>query len=76
MTESTCPKCSKKHFELKSIPKEETTYPYQFIQCSSCGCVVGIIDNQNVPFLLGAICRKLGVDLVEYQKYLNKQSSQ
>ncbi len=34
-----------------------------FIQCSSCGAVVGTIDYVNVPELLERLAEKLGVNL-------------
>jgi len=60
---STCPKCSNTSFEVKNAEPRESEYILTFIQCSSCGAVVGVTDYLNVPALLEKLAKKLGVDL-------------
>ena len=60
---STCPKCSNTSFEVKNAKPRNSEYIFTFIQCSSCGAVVGTIDYVNVPELLERLAKKLGVDL-------------
>jgi len=38
-------------------------YKIMFIQCASCGAVVGTTDYYNVPSLLEKIAKKLGFNL-------------
>ena len=35
-----------------------------FIQCASCGAVVGVTEYLNVPVLFEKIAKKLGVNLL------------
>jgi len=60
---STCPKCSNTSFEAKKAEPRDSVYKLTFIQCSSCGAVVGTIDYVNVPELLEKLAEKLGVKL-------------
>lgn len=63
MANSTCPKCDSHNFEIKvSEQVAGTTRIVKFVQCSSCGAVIGTIDNYNVPILLGKIADKLGIN--------------
>lgn len=38
---STCPKCATSYFELKEAEPRNSEYKIIFVQCSSCGAVVG-----------------------------------
>jgi len=60
---STCPKCSNTSFEAKEASPRNSEYKLTFIQCSSCGAVVGTIDYVNVPELLERLAKTLEVDL-------------
>lgn len=42
MALSSCPKCSAHRFEMKEVEPAGGTYKQIFIQCASCGTVVGV----------------------------------
>lgn len=63
MATSSCPKCGKHAFELKTHSPAGSQFKFMFIQCSDCGCVVGTTDYFNVPSLLEKIAAKLGFKL-------------
>ena len=64
MAISTCPKCSNKTFELKENTfVRNSVYKLNFIQCSTCGAVVGTVDDNHIPSMLRIIADKIGVDL-------------
>ena len=60
MATSTCPKCSGITFEMKEAERiKGNAYRMMFIQCASCGAVVGTADFFNAPKLLEKIAAKL-----------------
>lgn len=63
MATSSCPKCTSKCFEIKEAEPQNSRYKVLFVQCSSCGAVVGVLDYHNVPNLLEIIAAKLGFKL-------------
>lgn len=69
MTTSRCPKCEGSTFEMKSSATptrnviQGAKFAYSFIQCRSCGTVVGVVDHHHVPSLLQQIASKLGLNL-------------
>jgi len=60
---STCPKCLNTSFEVKEAVPHESVYQLLFVQCASCGAVVGVTDYLNVSARLDKLAEKLGVDL-------------
>jgi hypothetical protein len=46
----------------ENLPKD-SPYKIMMIQCSECGCVVGVSDYLNVPVILELLAKKLGVHL-------------
>lgn len=54
MSSSKCsnPNCSSQSFEIKEVKLGKSKYPYSFVQCSSCGVVVGVIDSRNLVAML------------------------
>ena len=63
MAMSSCPKCGANSFEMKESSPAGSRFKIMFIQCASCGTVVGVTDFHNIPILLNKIAKKLGVDL-------------
>lgn len=63
MATSTCTKCGNTRFEIKESSPQGSNYKIMFVQCSSCGGVVGTTDFYNVPSLLEKIATKLGFKL-------------
>jgi len=59
MAESKCPKCNHTKFELKAHRLGTGGYSYNLVQCASCGTVVGVVDDRNIPHMLGMILKHL-----------------
>lgn len=65
MAMSSCPKCQNHSFELKANEPQGSKFKIMFIQCTSCGTVVGVTDFYNIPSLLEKIATKLGFKLFD-----------
>lgn len=65
MASSTCAKCNSHRFELATAEPKGSKFKVNFIQCASCGAVVGVLDYYNVPLLLEKIASKLGFKLLD-----------
>jgi hypothetical protein len=63
MAMSTCIKCGHHGFELKEVEPKGSNFKFYFVQCSSCGGVVGVVNRSHLPTMLRKIGAKLGVDL-------------
>lgn len=63
MARSACPKCEDTRFELQENTPTKSAYRLMFVQCSSCGAVVGVLDMHNIGALLEKICSHLGIRL-------------
>jgi hypothetical protein len=63
MATSTCVKCGGHEFEMQRAKPTGSEYTYLFVQCLSCGGVVGVVDDRHTPTLLDEIKDQLGVDL-------------
>ena len=59
MAVSMCPKCDSTLFELKEGKIEHAKFKYNFIQCATCGVVVGVVDFQHVPTLVTQVSSKI-----------------
>lgn len=49
---STCAKCGGHYFEIKGFEPRGANYKQNFVQCTSCGVPVGVLDYYNVGTLL------------------------
>jgi Fe2+ or Zn2+ uptake regulation protein len=65
MAMSTCPKCDSHKFEMKGAEPDGSKFKVMFIQCASCGAVIGITDYYNIPSLLAKIAKKMGFNIYE-----------
>jgi hypothetical protein len=65
MATSTCPKCDSTTFEAKEYSPRGSNFKYQFIQCASCGAVVGVMDYFNIGGMLQTLAEKLRVGSIE-----------
>ena len=52
MATSSCPKCGQHRFEIKENGPSGGAYKLMFVQCASCGTVVGVQDFYNVGAML------------------------
>jgi hypothetical protein len=58
---STCVKCGSTSFEMKEVTPRGSNFKLNFVQCSSCGGVVGVLDYCNIGGMLQTLANKLGV---------------
>jgi hypothetical protein len=64
MAVSTCPKCDSHRFELKDGTPKNSRFNFSYVQCSSCGALVGVMDYFNV-----------GAETQDIKKQLNNLGS-
>jgi len=57
---STCIKCGNRIFELVEQEPINAAFRLNFVQCSSCGGVVGVLDHFNIAQLISEFAKKLG----------------
>lgn len=66
MASSTCPKCNSTSFEVMENTPRDSNYILLFVQCRSCGCVVGTMDYYNI----GAKIQGLEKELDTIKRYV------
>jgi hypothetical protein len=49
---STCPKCDSHYFEVKENEPRDSNFKLLFVQCGSCGAVIGVMDYLNIGAVL------------------------
>ena len=59
MPESKCPKCVSEKFELVPAKIENCQYDYNFVQCSECSVVVGVLEAECIAHKVGVLMKKL-----------------
>ncbi|RYD83029.1 MAG: hypothetical protein EOP53_02005 [Sphingobacteriales bacterium] len=64
MSYSKCPKCEGSSFEIKENSPRHSNFKLLFVQCSSCGTVVGTMDYYNIGARLSEIEKK--IDNINY----------
>jgi uncharacterized C2H2 Zn-finger protein len=62
MALSKCPKCDNHFFEMKEAEPTNSAYKVNFLQCSRCGAVVGVMDYFSVGTLIRKLIKALGFD--------------
>ena len=60
MAYSKCPKCDNGYFEVTENSPSKSNFKLLFVQCSSCGSVVGTMDYWNIGTLLKELEQKVG----------------
>ena len=48
MATSACSKCGGEEFEMAQTSPRGSHWMFQFVQCASCGAVVGVLDYYNI----------------------------
>ena len=48
MAMSSCPKCGNHLFEVQTTTPSQSNYKLLYVQCSSCGAVIGVMDYYNI----------------------------
>lgn len=48
MASSSCPKCGNHTFEVQQVEPIRSAYKLMFVQCTSCGGVIGVLDFFNI----------------------------
>ena len=65
MAISTCPKCESTSFEISPLTViKGLEFKMHFIQCSHCGAVVGVQEQNDLDYLLNLVADKLGISRV------------
>jgi translation initiation factor 2 beta subunit (eIF-2beta)/eIF-5 len=59
MAQSSCPKCDSHSFEMVEGNPEHSNFRLMYIQCSSCGAVVGVMDYYNIGSKLEELKKKI-----------------
>lgn len=64
MAISTCSQCEETTFELVLQQPKDAKYTFNFVQCASCGTIVGVLEERNIiEAMLRRIAEKVGADL-------------
>lgn len=63
MATSQCSKCGCTSFEMVSAKIKGSAFNFYFIQCSSCGTVVGITEYYNIGERLNKLAKKLNITI-------------
>lgn len=63
MAISKCSKCDCTRFELKEANISGSAYRMYFVQCSSCGAVVGVVPFINTAALIQQLADKMNIKL-------------
>jgi hypothetical protein len=63
MVRSTCVKCSSSSFELVEAKIDNAQFKHCFVQCRSCGGVVGVLPICDIESLIRELAGKLNVHL-------------
>jgi hypothetical protein len=58
-----CIKCDNNTFEIVEHSPRGSNFRFNFIQCSQCGGVVGVVDYFNIGQLIHDFAAKLGFKL-------------
>lgn len=61
MAMSKCMRCDGTTFELKENTPRTSNFKLMFVQCSSCGGVVGVQEYFNLGYYVKQIAEKLGI---------------
>lgn len=61
MANSKCIKCDSTRFELKQANISGASFILFFVQCASCGGVVGVVEASNIGAKIDGLAKKLGV---------------
>jgi len=60
MAMSTCIKCGGHLFEVKENEPHDSRFKVLFVQCRTCGGVIGAMDHYNIGALIHSLAKKLG----------------
>jgi hypothetical protein len=63
MATSTCIKCGGTTFESREATPRSSPFKLAFVQCASCGGVVGVMDFHNIGEMLKDFAKVLGVKI-------------
>ena len=60
MAVSKCIKCDGTAFEVQLKEPHGALFKLLFVQCQSCGAVVGVTESRGIGRLVEALAKKLG----------------
>jgi transcription initiation factor IIE alpha subunit len=59
MAFSSCPKCNNSFFEIVENTPARSNFKLQFVQCSSCGAVVGVMEYFNTGAKIAEVLKEI-----------------
>lgn len=59
MAMSCCPKCGNTNFSVVEGTPNGSNYVYTYVQCSSCGAVVGVMDYFSISTKIDSLEKEL-----------------
>lgn len=79
MALSLCPKCENHRFEMVEVEPGNWRFKIMFVQCASCGTVVGTMDYFNLSTLIHELKEKVEnvenkLEDIEYEIVLMKNN--
>jgi hypothetical protein len=63
MAVSSCIRCGGTVFEVVDAEPKDSKFKLEFVQCASCGGVVGVMEDVNIGSYLRKLARELNIDL-------------
>lgn len=72
MASSSCPKCTSTSFEVREGEPRNSHYKLMFVQCSSCGTVVGTMPYYDA----GVLSKENQSEIAKLKQQLNQLGSQ
>lgn len=63
MATSKCPKCDSVSFETVAKSIDGSRFKVNFIQCSRCGSVVGVLEYYDIGYLIHRLAKELHVNI-------------
>ena len=60
---SRCPKCENRNFEVVEETPTNSNFKLEFVRCSSCKTVVGVVEFFNNGHLLHKLAKALNINL-------------
>ena len=60
---SKCPNCVSSSFEVVNETPNHSRFKLQFVRCSSCKTVIGVLEYNNIGALIEILAKKLNIKL-------------
>lgn len=60
---SRCPNCQNTKFEMVEDSPSGSKFKFNYVRCSYCKTLVGVLDHYNIGNLIYELAKKINVDL-------------